>query len=213
MPITTSTFIPLPLPRHDGPTSVEAALWARRSVRSYANRPLSLPELAQLLWAGQGISDARDFRTAPSAGALYPLEILISVSLVDYLPAGIYRYQPDGHQLIPVATGDQRNVLAQAALNQTAVSKAPVVLAITGDYQKTTVKYGERGIRYVHLEAGHVAQNISLQATALTLDTVVIAAFSDQEVAAILRSRKQQVLYLVAVGAKREEEPEPSTDE
>lgn len=196
------SLISLPRPRLDGQTSVEAALAARRSVRSFANRPVALQELSQLLWAAQGITHPRGLRTAPSAGALYPLEIYVVAGLVHDLPAGIYRYRPEGHQLEPVAAGDWRGSLTDAALHQVAVKKAPVVFVIAGTYQKTTSKYGERGIRYVHLEAGHAAQNLCLQAAALGLDTVLIGAFTDQEVAGILQSHGQQPLYLIPIGNK-----------
>lgn len=202
LPAADPSIIRLPRTRQDGPTSVEAALAARRSVRSFANQPVSLQELSQLLWAAQGITHPGGLRTAPSAGALFPLEISIVAGLADGLPAGIYRYQPEGHQLVLAASGDWRDSLAAAALGQDAVRKAPVVLAIAGEYQKTTVKYGERGLRYVHLEAGHAAQNISLQATVLGLNTVMIGAFADQELATILRCNGPHPLYLIPVGRR-----------
>jgi SagB-type dehydrogenase family enzyme len=159
-------------------------------------------ELSQLLWAAQGITHPRGLRTAPSAGALYPLELTVVAGMVTDLPAGIYRYQPAGHRIVLIAQGDRRATLADAALGQSSVRKAPVVIAIAADHQKTTTKYGDRGVRYVHLEAGHAAQNLYLQATALGLGTVVIGAFSDQSVAAVLQSAGQQPLYLIPVGRK-----------
>lgn len=194
--------IQLPPPRADGKTSVESALAARRSVRSFSTSPVSLQELSQLLWATQGITDAHGLRAAPSAGALYPLEVSVIAGLVEGLPAGIYRYQPAGHRLLPVAPGDQRGALAEAAWGQAALKQAPLVIAVAAEYRKTTLKYGERGVRYVHLEAGHAAQNFCLQATALGLGSVVIGAFSDQKVAAILQSNAQQPLYLIPAGRK-----------
>lgn len=198
----TPSLILLPQPRLDGTTSVEAALAARRSIRSFANRPVTFEELSQLLWAAQGITHPRGLRTAPSAGALYPLEIFIVSGNVAALPAGTYRYEPEGHRLALVAEGDQRPALADAALGQSPIRKAPVVIAIVADYGKTTVKYGERGVRYVHLEAGHSAQNICLQAEALGLGAVVIGAFSDRDVASLLRSAGRQPLYLIPLGRK-----------
>lgn len=196
------SHIKLSRPRMDGTASVEVALAARRSVRSFANKPVSLEELSQLLWAGQGITHPRGLRTAPSAGALYPLDLLVVAGYVSSLPAGIYRYEPDAHLLARIADGDRRVDLADAALGQSSVRRAPVVLAIVADYRKTTIKYGERGVRYVHLEAGHAAQNICLQATALGLGAVVIGAFSDRDVAAVLQSADRQPLYLIPLGRK-----------
>jgi len=196
------SLIRLPQPRLDGTTSVEAALAARRSIRSFANKPVTLEELSQLLWAAQGITHPRGLRTAPSAGALYPLELFVVAGNVAELPAGTYRYEPEGHHLVRVAEGDQRAALAGAALGQSPIRKAPVVIAIVADERKTTIKYGERGVRYVHLEAGHAAQNICLQAEALGLGSVVIGAFSDRDVASLLRSAGQQPLYLIPLGRK-----------
>ena len=192
----------LPQPRHDGTTSVEAALAARRSIRSFAHKPVTLEELSQLLWAAQGITHPRGLRTAPSAGALYPLELFVVAGNIATLPAGTFRYEPHGHYLVPVEEGDQRPDLADAALGQSSIRKAPVVIAIIADERKTTIKYGERGVRYVHLEAGHAAQNICLQAEALGLGSVVIGAFSDKDVASLLRSPGRQPLYLIPLGRK-----------
>ena len=196
------SLIRLPQPRLDGTTSVEAALAARRSIRSFANKPVTLEELSQLLWAAQGITDPRGLRTAPSGGALYPLELFVVAGSVAALPAGTYRYEPVGHHLVRVAEGDQRPDLADAALGQSTMRKAPVVIAIVADERKTTIKYGERGVRYVHLEAGHAAQNICLQAEALGLGSVVIGAFSDRAVANLLRSPGLLPLYLIPLGRK-----------
>lgn len=196
------SLIRLPQPRLYGTTSVEAALAARRSVRSFANRPVTFEELSQLLWAAQGITHPRGLRTAPSAGALYPLELILVAGNVAALPAGTYRYAPEGHHLARVAEGDQRPALADAALGQSPIRKAAVVIAIVADYGKMTAKYGERGVRYVHLEAGHAAQNICLQAEALGLGAVVIGAFSDNDVAGLLQSSGRQPLYLIPLGRK-----------
>jgi len=196
------THIGLPQPRLDGTTSVEAALAARRSTRSFAKHPMTVEQLSQLLWAAQGITHPRGLRTAPSAGALYPLEIFVVAGNVATLPAGTYEYEPDGHRLVSVTEGDLRPDLAAAALGQSPIRSAPVVIAIVADYGKTTIKYGERGIRYVHLEAGHAAQNLCLQAETLGIGSVVIGAFSDKDVASLLRSPGQQPLYLIPLGRK-----------
>lgn len=193
--------IELPPPRIEGSTSLEGAFDQRRSVRSYADAPLSLSQVAQLLWAAQGQTDSRGYRTAPSAGATYPLELLVAAGSVDGMAAGVYRYRPAGHDLEKVATGDRRADLYRAALSQAAVSGAPVVFIVTAIYERTTDRYGERGIRYVHLEAGHAAQNLLLQAVALDLGAVVVGAFRDRQVQRILSLEKDEhPLYLIPVG-------------
>lgn len=174
--------IALPAPVMAGDTSVEAALEARRSSREYANRPLSLADVSQLLWSAQGTTDRDGGRTAPSAGALYPLEIYLVAGDIDSLPAGLYRYDPRAHRLRPVAEGDLRKPLAQAAAGQAWVRRAPAVLVIAGVYERTAVKYGQRARRYVHIEVGHAAQNVYLQAEARDLATVIVGAFDDAEV-------------------------------
>lgn len=174
--------ITLSAPATDGDVSVEAALDSRRSEREYASRPLSLSDVAQLLWAAQGVTDQDGGRTAPSAGALYPLELYLVAGHVDSLPAGVYRYEPGTHRLHPVADGDRRKPLAQAAVGQAWVRRAPAVLVIAGVYERTASKYGQRARRYVHIEVGHAAQNVYLQAEALDLATVIVGAFDDDEV-------------------------------
>lgn len=196
------SLIRLPPPRQDGTISVEAALAARRSIRSFAHKPVTLEELSQLLWAAQGITHPRGLRTAPSAGALYPLDLFVVAGNIATLPAGTFRYEPHGHHLVPVEEGDQRPGLADAALGQSSIRKAPMVIAIIADERKTTIKYGERGVRNVHLEAGHAAQNICLQAEALGLGSVVLGAFSDKDVANLFRSPGRQPLYLIPLGRK-----------
>ena len=193
--------IQLPPPRCDGKVSVEKALLARRSVRQFGGRALMLAEISQLLWAAQGVTDSRGLRTAPSAGALYPLEICLVAGQVDQLPAGIYRYRVRPHSLQQAETGDFRAPLCRAALRQGAVAAAAATIALSAIAQRMTSKYGERGIRYVHMEAGHAAQNIGLQAVALDLASVVIGAFYDGEVHRLLHLAADETpLYLIAVG-------------
>lgn len=193
--------ITLPPPRTVSGTSLEAAILSRRSVRAYRKEPLALAELSQLLWAAQGITGAGGLRTVPSAGALYPLEILVVAGEVTDLVPGVYRYQPVGHTLSRIREGDVRKDLAGAALGQGAVEEAPGVLVITAVYGRTTGKYGERGIRYVQLEAGHSAQNVCLQATSLGLGTVTIGAFDDRGVSEVLGlDAGEEPLYLMPVG-------------
>ena len=178
--------IALPLVRRVGTMSVEEALSLRRSVREYAAGPITLEEVAQLLWAAQGITDPVGLRTTPSGGALYPLEIYLAAGEVIGLLPGIYRYRPRHNELEQVMADDRRRALASAAMGQRWVQKNAAVLAIVAAYERTTTKYGERGFRYVHLEAGHAAENVYLQATALGLATVVVGAFEERQLATFL---------------------------
>ncbi|MCS7242285.1 MAG: SagB/ThcOx family dehydrogenase [Candidatus Caldatribacterium sp.] len=197
--------IPLPPPRFRSEVSVEEALLRRRSHRSFDPSPLSLQEVAQLLWSAQGITDkASGFRTAPSAGALYPLELYFVAGQVESLPPGVYRYLPEEHALYEVLLGDRREELFRAALFQRWVREAPGILVFAAVYERTTRKYGERGIRYVHMEAGHAAQNVYLQAETLGLGTVVVGAFEDGGVQKALGlPAHEQPLYLMPVGRKK----------
>jgi SagB-type dehydrogenase family enzyme len=194
----------LPKPSHDGETSLESALRRRRSVREFSNLPLTLAEVSQLLWAAQGVTDPEGKRTAPSAGALYPLEVFLVAGRVDGLPAGVYRYRPRGHELARVIEGDRRAKLASAALDQTWMKDAPVAMVITAVYERTAAKYGRRAERYVHIEVGHTAQNVHLQAVALRLGTVVVGAFDDAEVKRVLAlADDEQPLCLMPIGKPR----------
>ncbi|BAD85029.1 NAD(P)H-flavin oxidoreductase [Thermococcus kodakarensis KOD1] len=188
----------LPPPRLEGSMSVEEAIAKRRSIREYKDEPLSREELGQLLWACQGITH-EEMRAAPSAGATYPFEIFVVVGRVDGLKPGIYHYDPFEHSLTLVKEGDFRRELQEAALNQEWVGKAAMDIVLVAFYERTTKYYGERGIRYVHMEAGHIGQNIYLQATALGLGTVAVGAFDDERVAEILGT-KGAPLYIFPVG-------------
>jgi len=193
--------IPLPEPRYDGDVSVEHALRKRRSVRSYTNDPLDLSEISQILWSAQGITSPRRFRTAPSAGALYPLELYVIAGNIKNLSPAIYKYQPAKHVLVKIVAGDMRSELSRAALGQSAIKKAPAVLLFCAVFERTTGKYGRRGIRYVHMEVGHAAQNVCLQAIALGLKTAVIGAFRDTDVEKVANlADNEQPLYLVPMG-------------
>ena len=193
----------LPEPRYDSNVSLEETLLKRRSVRDYTDEPLTLHEVSQLLWAAQGITDPAGLRTAPSAGALYPLEVYVVVGSVQSLSPGVYRYEPDGHQLVKTVDDDKRAGLAAAALEQGCVKEGAINIVFTAVYERTTQKYGERGIRYVHMEVGHAAQNVYLQAVAFNLGTVVIGAFHDDQVMEILSlPQQEQPLYIMPVGRK-----------
>ncbi len=194
--------VELPTPRTKGEMSVEEAIASRRSVRSFTGEPLNLCEIAQLLWSAQGITDpVWKKRAAPSAGATYPLEVYVVVgnNSVVGLKEGVYHYDPHTHSIEKVREGDIREELCDAAVGQEWVKNAPVDFVICAIYERTTQRYGERGIRYVHMEAGHAAQNMYLQCESLGLGMVVVGAFWDERVQELLNTTAEP-LYIIPVG-------------
>lgn len=192
----SAPITPLPKPQTTGSMSLEEALQNRRSTRDFSTQGVDIQAISQLLWAAQGITHERGFRTAPSAGALYPLEIyLLTLDAV-------YHYVPDNHALEMIHSGDFRAQLHNAALRQDPVRDAPVVFVITAVYERTQGKYGaERSPRYVHLEAGHAAQNLLLQAVAIGLGAVPIGAFHDRAVQEVLGlPEDHEPMYIIPVG-------------
>jgi SagB-type dehydrogenase family enzyme len=190
----------LPQPRERGGMSLEETLVRRRSIRDFTNTPLSQADIGQLCWAAQGESGRGGLRTAPSAGALYPLELYVVTA------SGVLHYRPESHEVVLLRSGDLRRELQQAALGQEAVGEAPVVFVVAAVYQRTAVKYGEgRARRYGQLEAGHAAENLLLQAVALDLGAVPVGAFDDRRVQAVLGlPADHEPLYLIPVGHARE---------
>jgi SagB-type dehydrogenase family enzyme len=183
--------------------TLEEAILKRRSRRDFRDSPLTLWEISQVLWAAQGITDKTGLRAAPSAGALYPLDLYLVVGRegVEGLGEGVYHYLPQSHSLEPTLEGDVRQTLARLSLGQMSIAEAPLSLLITAEYERTTEKYGDRGVRYVHMEAGHVGQNVYLQAEALGLGTVTIGAFQDEEISKALNlPRSYRPLYVMPIG-------------
>lgn len=196
------TVIQLPEPSPDSGISIEEVIESRRSIRRYGSESLSLADLSRLLHSAQGITSESGFRAAPSAGATFPLSILVIAENIDSLEAGIYKYEPSNESLTSIRTGYFLDELSDAALGQSCVANAPAVIAITAEYGITTSVYGNRGRTYVHMEAGHVSQNIYLQCSAMELVTVAVGAFNDDEVAAILYLEENEIpLYLMPVGS------------
>ncbi|MFC1528793.1 SagB/ThcOx family dehydrogenase [Candidatus Latescibacterota bacterium] len=201
----SENVIELPEPRYTSDVSIEQALSERRSCRSFADEPLTVPDVSQLLWAAQGITNERGYRTAPSGGALFPLETYVVVGNVVGLKNGIYRYKPREHSLAPVLMGDKRGELCDSALGQAFLREVPVSIVFSAIYERITEKYGERGKQYTHMEAGHAAQNVYLQAISLDLGTVVVGAFRDNDVKKIIpMEENEQPLYIMPVGKKRQ---------
>ena len=192
----------LPRPMHDAGRPLEWALARRRSVRAYASRQLTLAEIGQLLWAAQGVTHPTGLRAAPSAGALYPLELHVVAGAVNGLSPGVYRYDVGAHTLARRVDGDRRTALMDAALAQDFIETAAAAIVVCAVYRRTTGKYGERGRRYVHMEAGHAAQNVYLQAATLGLGTVAVGAFDDARVGRVVDAADDEhPLYVLPIGA------------
>ncbi|MHC4550163.1 MAG: SagB/ThcOx family dehydrogenase [Planctomycetota bacterium] len=186
----------LPAAVRKGGLPLREALAQRRSVREFEAAPLTREQIGQLLWAAQGITDARGYRTAPSAGALYPLEVYVATA------EGVFHYRPHDHALARLSDQDVRVRIHAAALRQEPLQHAPAIFVVAGVYERTAKKYGPaRSPRYVHLEAGHACQNLLLEAVALGLGAVPIGAFDD---AALQRAvglpRNHRPLYLIPTG-------------
>jgi SagB-type dehydrogenase family enzyme len=188
--------ISLPPPRHTGSKSLEETLARRRSVRSFSMRPVPIEAIGQLLWAGQGVTADGGRRTAPSAGALFGLETYVACA--EYLA----HYSVGTHELSVLRREDVRGALARAAWGQSFVSRAPLVVALTGVLKRIAGKYGEeRGVRYLAMEAGHAAQNILLQGEALGYAGVPVGAFDDAEMDEVLGLEPEEhTLYLLPMG-------------
>ncbi|AIJ05223.1 SagB-type dehydrogenase domain [Methanocaldococcus bathoardescens] len=180
---------------------LEDVLLKRRSVREYSSSPLTLRELSHILFAAYGVTDKMGFKTVPSAGATYPLEIYINVRDVIGVEEGVYKYIPERHSIVRVLDEEVGHELALASLKQMFIAIAPIVLIITANYERTTRVYGDRGFRYVHMEVGCVAQNVYLMATSLGLGTVAVGAFYDDEIREILKIEEHPLL-LMPVGRK-----------
>ncbi|CUX77507.1 hypothetical protein CHITON_0728 [Thermococcus chitonophagus] len=189
--------VKLPSPNLKGKMSVEEAIYLRKSIRRYKNAPLKLKHLSQVLWAAYGINKWGK-RTSPSAGACYPFEVYVVANNVEGLENGLYYYDGKSHRLKLV-----RKKVAKACLGQKCVETAPAVIIVVAHYERTTRKYGERGYRYVHMDAGHLGQNIYLQATAIGLGTVAVGAFIDEELKAVL-DVPGDPLYVFPVGVPAE---------
>ena len=196
-PLKTSV-IKLPDPVLKGTISIEETIKKRRSVRSYSEKDLNEAQLSQLLWSAQGITGEKGYRAAPSAGALYPLEIYVVKK------DGLYHYAPENHSLEFISKKDLRQDLSSAAYGQGFVAQVPVDIVICAVYQRVTARYGDRGKMYTDIEVGHAAENIHLQAVALGLDSVPVGAFTDDGVSSVLGLPEDEVpIYIVPVGYRK----------
>jgi SagB-type dehydrogenase family enzyme len=189
--------IKLPPPRYESEVSIEKALLERRSIRSFKEEPLTLNDLSQILWAAQGITEPkRGLRAAPSPRAAYLLEVYVLPGNVTNLPKGMYKYQPQGHELVKISDGDQKAELFKTA-GQAPIKNAPVALVITGLSEKT------QNPAWMYFEAGHASENVYLQSVSLKLGTVAMAGFKEDEVRKALNlPEKERVLYIMPIGKK-----------
>jgi len=197
-------LIKLPAPVLAGQMSVEAAIAQRRSRRRLLGDAVSVEHLSQMLWSAQGVTDKGGRRrAAPSAGATYPVDLLVVLgdATAGDIPAGIYRYDPAEHALACTRQGDVREELAEACHAQDFVGNAPMVLVMAAEMSRISQRYGDRAWRYVNMEIGHIGQNVHLQAESLGLGTVAVGAFEDDAVSAALDlSDKLVPLYLMPIG-------------
>jgi SagB-type dehydrogenase family enzyme len=196
----------LPAPMLDGDVSLQRAIKQRRTVRSFADKPLVVAQLSQILWAAQGITGDRGLkRAAPSGGALYPLDVyaVVGKNGVQGVVQGVYHYDPSHHSIETILGTDARGDVAVASLRQMWMATAPVILVLTAEYGRITIKYGDRGKRYAMIEVGHVGQNIFLQCEALGLSAGIVGAFHDKEVARAVNTQKDhEPLIIMPVGWK-----------
>lgn len=181
----------LPEPKDNNFTLLNA-IKKRKSIRDYKDEPLDLQEISNLLYSASKI---------PSAGALYPLRFYLYSKKINGLALGLYYYDFENHILIKIFDNDITNQLTKACLNQSSIKKSAAIIIITSINKITTRRYGDRGIRYINMEAGHSSQNIYLMATSLNIGTVAIGAFFDEEVKKILKlSEDENPLYLMPLG-------------
>jgi SagB-type dehydrogenase family enzyme len=194
-------IISLPKPDYTSKTSVEEALLKRRSVRKYKDEPLTLKELSQLLWSAQGITNERGFRTAPSAGALYPLKLYVIVQNVGGIDRTVYKYLPNGHKIIKMKNIGRMDY--SKISRQSWIFKGGVVFIITADYRYIGEIYGKWARRFTDMEAGHAAQNIQLQGVSLGIGSCVVGAFNGGEIDRILNLPENETsIYLIPAGKK-----------
>ena len=200
--------VSLPDPDGSGGNFIWDILSRRRSVRDYIDRPISMKELSQLLWAIQGVtaySGHYAFRSAPSAGALYPIETYVLVNRVSDLEEGVYHYDVRQHRLEVLRKGSSGADIAQAALGQGMLEEAAVVFIWTAVVARSKWKYRERAYRYIYMDAGHIGQNAYLAAEALRLGCCTIGAFFDDEVNSVIGidGEDEIAVYLCSIGKKR----------
>lgn len=197
--------VPLDPAEKDGGLPLWETIRLRRSVRRFERKPLSRFCVSQLLWASQGIvrrEVGHDFRTVPSAGALFPVETYLALHSVEQINPGLYHYSVAGHELELLKGGDFRTKIARAALDQDMACTAAAVFIWAAVFERSKWKYKQRAYRYIYLDTGHIAQNLALAAVSLGLGTCQIGALYDDEVNALfgIDGQKESVVFMSAVG-------------
>ena len=204
-------FISLPLPVEISVTPIElrSAIESRRSIRQYARDPLTLNELAYLLWCTQGIVQRHEpyatFRNVPSAGGRHAFETYLQVNRVSDLEPGLYRYLAFSHRLMAIETSpDVADRLMEACLRQDLVKESAITFIWSCVIYRMAWRYSERAYRLVHLDAGHVCQNLYLAAEQLNCGACAIGAFDDELMARLLGidGLEEFVIYCATVGKK-----------
>ncbi|NSW92961.1 MAG: SagB/ThcOx family dehydrogenase [Firmicutes bacterium] len=191
-------------PVKTGDMPLEEAIANRRSIRTYSGEKIMESDVSQLLWSAQGITDeASGLRTAPSAGALYPLEIYVAIAMVEGIEAGLFKYNPSSHSLILKKSGDIRENIYNVSLRQDSIKNAAAIIIYCAVFERTASRYKDRATQYVYIETGHSAQNVYLQAEALNLGTVAIGAFDNKGIKKVLDlPDEEEPVYLMPVGKK-----------
>ncbi|ERP32194.1 SagB/ThcOx family dehydrogenase [Chitinivibrio alkaliphilus] len=196
-----ATYPTQALPTRDSTaeSALEQTIRKRRSHRTFTNTALSEEEISRILFAGQGITeDTHGFRTAPSAGATYPLSLYV------FTEEGVFLYVPTEHHLKKISSEDSREMLSQAALGQDFIAEAGATFLFSAIPQRTTNRYGSRGMQYIYMECGHAAQNMLLQATDLGLSGVPVGAFTEEALRPLLYHPDEEVpLYIISIGRER----------
>ena len=198
--------VQLELPKEEGGAPLWEIMKRRRSVRHFKDEPMTKTELSQLLWAAQGITHPEyGFRTAPSAGALYPIETYLVINSVDQINPGVYHYAVDRYELEQLRAGDFRLQIAQSALDQEMVYQANVVFIWTAVFARSKWKYKQRAYRYIYLDAGHIAQNVALAAVAQNLGSCQVGALYDEEINVLLGvdGTEESAVYMTVVGREK----------
>jgi len=195
----------LPQPRSLSKETLDFVIKNRRSIRYFSKKALTLEQLSYLLWSSTGIQrieQSFEFRTAPSAGALYPIETYVVINNVKNISKGVYHYNIKTHCLEEIKTGDFRNDITEAALNQQMCYNCSVVFIWTAIFNRSKCKYRERAYRYIYLDAGHIAENLALSATSLKLGSCQIAALFDDEVNELISVdiKNESTIYMSVVG-------------
>jgi SagB-type dehydrogenase family enzyme len=188
---TTQTTIKLDNPSFTGPMSVEEAIKTRRTIRTFSSTPLTFKQIGQLAWAASGVTEEGQGafkRAAPSAGALYPIDLyfIVGENCVSGMISGVYKYVPASHSLDFIKSGDYRVTIAEASNYQMWQADAPVIVVLTAEYSRSTGKYGDRGQMYAHQEVGFIGENLLLQGVAMGLKTSEVGAFTDAQIQSVL---------------------------